>query len=462
MKSIIYCADNSVKWIRDNFSCCSPYLLEIGNKPFLEYIIDFCVLAKIKKIRIVQDEHDERVQEQLGNGERWNIELSYATALTDSPIDSIIRYNRGFVGDDQVMIFKGMFWLKYDKRSVVPVADCFSGNIMRTTSAGDGWYLAAALAEGTKDHMFVEDNVSDSTLPGVAALDSIMSFFQRNMTLLNGDSIRYNLPGYGADKKNLIGQNVVIPRSAKIVKPVIIGDCVQLGQHTKIGPGVIIGSNSLIDNNTDISNSVVINNSYIGCNLELKDKIAAQNIVINPHNGTRLDITDEFLLTPVDKRRKILCTPEQRLAALFLVIIWVLPWLLMRPWSRLRTREISFNSGLHRLTIKRHLPPGKNFIGRWFFKFSLDRFHLLGKVITGKLRLVGNIILDDSSLAKAGLDHSAVEYKPGLFSYSDALGHGQDLAQCRIDEFYYLYHAGFRFNVWILYKTLTRNFFKET
>lgn len=460
MKAIIYCADNSVKWVRDGFPRCSPYLLEIGNKPFLEYLIDFCVLAKIRQIRIVQDEYDERVREHLGDGKRWNVELSYTTAKQDSLVNAIEQHNRGFIGDDAILIFSGMFWLNYNKHHPYSFTNTNFANFKATTPAGDGWSLTSTWSKDKSDHYY-EKYLKDE-FPQVSSLNSILDFYQKNMMLLNDELTHYNLPGYGADPQILIGRNVIIPRSAQIIGPAIIGDCVQLGQDTEIGPNVIIGSNSLIDNDTQISNSVVINNSYLGCNLELKRKIAAQNLVIDPVTGTCLNIADEFLLTHMVENRKKTCTLEQRVAALLLWTAWALPWLLIRPWCQLKSKDISFHSGSKNIQIRLYTLPGKNFFARWFFKFSLDRFHLLWHVICGKLRLIGNIILDDESMIASELEAATKEYVPGIFSYSEALGHDNDLAQCLIDELYYLHHAKFSFNLWILYKTLIRNFLKET
>lgn len=463
MKSIVYCSDNSVKWVRENFSQCSPYLLEIGNKPFLEYLIDFCVLAKIRQIRIVQDEHDQRIQQHLGDGSRWDVELSYTTAKQGSHANAIEQYNSGFIGNDTILLFNGMFWLSYDKHISYSFSTIGSLNFQAMTPAGDGWRFIAAEEHSHSDRRYEEK--LEAGFPQVSPLNSILDFYQKSMTLLNGESEHYNLPGYGADKTILIGRNVVIPRSAKIISPAIIGDCVQLGQDTEIGPNAVVGSNSFIDDNSTINNSVVISHSYLGCNLELNCKIAAQNMVIDPNTGTRLDIADEFLLTHTINKRKnpcILCSLRQRIVAFLLWIVWLLPWLMIRPWCRLKSKDIFINSGTDKLQIRLYTLPGKNLFARWFFKLSLDRFHLLRAVIYGKLRLVGNIILDDESIIANELEAAFKEYTPGIFSYSEALGHGNDYAQCRIDELYYLHHAKFSFNLWILYKTLIRNFLKET
>ncbi len=460
MKCIINCPERSTGWIREFFPGYSPYLLRIGNKPYLEFLLDFCVLSGIHSVRIVSDNPDGEVETVLGNGDRWNLAVSYGAVAPDLPVSSVIERNAGFVGDDALLILSGLFWLKYDKRDFQAPACADREGIGEFLSECDGWFLRGS----AYDHKAPLVSAADRELPfQIERLDSVKRFYRWNMALLYEFFDHYNLPGYGGDLGVNIGRNVIIPRSADVKTPTLLGDAIQLGHGTVVGPGAVVGDNSLIDNDATVVDTVVMGNSYVGCNLELYRKIIYQNIIIDPSTEVKLNIVDEFLLTPLVKSGQMLCPYKQRIAAVLLWLLQVIPVLLLRPFLVVESDEVECFMNQQRerkLKLRLYVRPAESVCGRYFRKLSLDRFHLLPMVWRGELRLVGSLIFE-ATPENARLLRQFPDYSPGIFSFSELLEHEKDPIQREMDELYYMYHTSFWLNLKILFKTLFRNLLKR-
>lgn len=457
MKCLINCTGRDTLWIEEYFPGSVAYMLRIANKPYLEYLIEFCVLNKIQSVKIIMEQSEPEIEEVLGKGERWGIQLSYGLTPPEMSIEEIVFHNKGALGDDDLLIFDGMFWLDYDQRDFKPfkvapndVVCCGRHCVLVGRNRNNGTsFLAGAL------------NVSEES-QGISALSSVKDFYGRSMALVRGEADQYSMPSYSNNPNIYIGQNVSLCRTADIREPVHLGNIVQIGEHTQIGPSAIIGDNSFIDDCTVVQDSVIMGSSYLGCYLEIIGKIVYRNIIINPENGLKIDIIDDFVLTPIPEEERSSCDFYNRFAALLLWIIQLIPFLLLRPTIKISTDDVEcyLNADQRKkIKLKLYVQPPKRWSARWFRKLSLDRFHLLPMVMRGELRLVGSLILPVNE-ANGRLLKQFPDYSPGLFSFSEMLEHEKDRFQSEMDELYYIYHANFKLNWQIIRKTLVRNLLK--
>ena len=236
MKALIHCPARGVEWIGEYFPGLAPHLLRLGNKPFLEYLIDFCVLNGIQAVKIVTDEPPLELENELGNGERWGIELSYGSCAPDvRPLELPSRHAKA-LGDDALLLLSGMFWLHYNCRDFRRMA-AVEGEVRQVAPGmfligGNCDWSALAAAEPVAVEW-----------PGVSveALASLEDFYNRSMALVHGEAVNYAMPSYNNTPDVYIGQNVSISRTAEVNPPVILGSTVQIGEDTQIGPGTIIG-----------------------------------------------------------------------------------------------------------------------------------------------------------------------------------------------------------------------------
>jgi lipopolysaccharide/colanic/teichoic acid biosynthesis glycosyltransferase len=98
-------------------------------------------------------------------------------------------------------------------------------------------------------------------------------------------------------------------------------------------------------------------------------------------------------------------------------------------------------------------------MNKLFFKFSLDKFHLIYLAMLGRLSLVGNKPLE-ASQENITLVNELPSYSPAAFYYSETIGHDDDEFQSRIDELYYSHHRGLDFDLKIIVTTLVQRLFQ--
>ncbi len=459
MKCLIHCPERDIAWVKEYFPGISPYLLNIANKPYLEYLVDYCLLQGVSSIKIATDMPIDDMEAVLGHGERWRIDISYVMVPPEySTCDVYSRHAKSLSGDD-LLIFSGMFWHNYDKRQsdVLKIATgdsaCYCKRFcLIGRECNDGGFCKMHCRQATPDELDIQP------------LSSIRDYFNLSMEMVRGKAVNYSMPNYNDAPQLYIGQNVSISRTCDITAPVHLGSTLQLSEHTQIGPSVIIGDNSFIDEHTQITNSVIMGNSYVGQHLEIIGKIIYRNHIIDPENGIQMDIVDNQVLMPILPRKKQRSSILQRFSALLLWIILLPFFLLLRPWIQIHLELVECFMSADRqkkIWLKLYIQKPRRWTARYFRKLSLDRFHLLPLAIRGELRLVGNRILPVND-RNAKLLQQFPDYAPGLFSYSEMLEHEADPDQSEMDELYYVYHVRSRLNLQILFKTLARNLLKAT
>ena len=283
----------------------------------------------------------------------------------------------------------------------------------------------------------------------MTALDSIGRYYNLSMEILKNELNNYVLPGYGSEADCYIGRNVIIPKSAEIKKPVMIGNNVQILANTVIDANSIIGSNVIIDRESVISESIVMDNTYIGEHLEVKHKIAAGNLLIDPESGTSIIMEDRHLLTSMEQSRPagtLIRRMVHALMATLLITLQLLPWLILRPilgiqgkWTRKKEPYYTGQQGkTFALTITTIDCSGP--LGALAKALSLDRFTLLMRVLGGRLYLIGNQPVLVNPAIRV-VPSSMAGYRPAVFSYAEAEKWPEIVIDREIVEHYYTVHC---------------------
>ncbi len=452
MKCLISNSVDRNDWIAKYFPNLSPYLLKFCKKPLLEYYIDFCRLNNITEIRLLCDAYSSNVKKVFDNGSKWGVQLSYGLLNSEDEIPKIINKNSSFVDQEPVLVITGNGFINYHKdQTSQKLLQSDSDQIL---SDGDAQLL---VIQNPGKFSGIEKLSENGQELSIIAIDGIQSYYDLNMDILQNRDQDFVLPGYNNENGVYIGRNVVIPRNVDIEKPVMLGDDVQLKPDTEIGPNVILGDKTIIDSDTTINDSIVFENSYIGSNLELDNKIVYKNRLIVPRNGTWLDINEKFFISDIQDNvfqgavRRIV----HILLAVIVFILQLLPFLILRPISGLKSSLKSFfvnQNGETRQFI--NYSGNKDTIrARLFYRFSLDKFPLLGNVLTGKLFLVGNRKISAQSENRGLLDnypdyYPAVFDFPGLFTKNDR--------NKFIHDMFYLAHRNLGLEIKTLFKYLLK------
>jgi len=406
--------------MRETLPDTHPLLAPLCNKPFIEYLIDFAVLAGCHEIRLLADGPLSQIEEYCSNGSRWGIDLTYANIHPADGEQELLQKNRKFCGTGRTMILSGYSFINYDKH--LDYRGLASIDTAGTIASCPGGAIALAGPP--------EPSLTDNPLPtiGLTSIGDLESYWRIAMKTLETGATLYVLPGYGGEPGCAIGRNVTISKTAHIHKPASIGNNVRILPGTVIGPSAIIGNNVIIDKGSTITNSIILDNTYIGEQLEIEGRIASTNTLIDPESSISLAMQDPHLLAGINNAattanlgRKIV----HALAAALLLVLLCIPFVILYPLLRLQGKWKDSpsipNTGLARNIAS---------------ALSLDRFPLLPNVITGKLALIGS-----RTPESCATNHTGTGCRHAVFSYAETEAWAATESDAAIVERYHTIHS---------------------
>ena len=458
LKALLFCPVRGNVWLKRYFPNHPVYLLPFANKPAIEYALDYCFLSGIREVRIISDEESSVLRAQYRGGELLGMEITYGGTSPNRSLKQVVQQNRAFCRGSGLLVLSGLFLPEYDKQNPRPL-NVGSGE-MRGCSYGDGstaWYLIGQdrLNDLPADWPGFRD---DAPVCGAPVLN-IGDYYRHNMRLAGSDIEKYNLPGFSEGRNSFVGRDVLIPRAARVKPPVILGNGIEFGRGVFAGPNIIVGDNCMIDDGTTVRNSIILGNTYIGRNLEIEGKICCGNRIIDPESGFSINIANESVASSMEQDEYIGCPLYQRLLAFLLLLLQTIPYVLLRPFLEFHATLaecLMADGGKRTLALHGYVLPRGSVAGRLFRRLSLDKYHFLPFAIAGKLRLVGNCLLE-STERNMQFVSDLPGYAPGVFSYSEYLGHENEPFQLELDEQYYAHVMDCWFNIKILTGILRRN-----
>ncbi len=457
-KALLFCPTRGNTWLKQYFPNHPVYLLPFANKPAIEYVLDYCFLCGIRDVRIISDEESETLRAQYRRGEALSMNIEFDGMGSSRSLKRIILQNKAFCKDSDILLFSGLFLPEYDKRK--PLELRIGASEMKGCVCGKGdtaWYLIGRdkLNDLPDDWSGFRDEAPVSGRP----VTDILDYYRQNMRLAGSDIEKYNLPGFSEGKNSFVGCDVQIPRSAQVRPPVILGNGIQFGRGVHAGPNIIVGDNCIIDNGTTIRNTIVLGNTYLGCNLEIDGKICCGKYIIDPETGTTACFANESIVSEMEPDEYEKSPLHQKALAFLLLLFQTLPYLLLRPFLEFHFSLVECLTGggrKHMMALHGYALPRDSFVGKMFRKLTLNKYHLLPYAAVGKIRLVGNCMLEATDHNERFI-HDLPWYAPGVFSYSEYLGHENEPYQLELDEQYYAYAMNCWFNIKILTGILRHN-----
>jgi len=456
LKALLFCPVRGNAWMKPYFRDYPIYLLPFANKPAIEFALDYCFLAGIRDVRIVSDDDCYPLRSRYRDGQKCGLNLSYAGTPPETPLHEVVARNMAFCRGSDLLVFSGLFLPDYDKRAGISLAIA-PDEVKGCASGATAWYLVGRdrLENLPRDL----DSFRDSGPVAGSPVNDVGDYYKLNMQLCGSDVERYNLPGFSEGKDSFVGRDVRISSSARVKPPVILGNNIVFGHGTFAGPGVVVGDNCIVDDGTEIRNSVVLGNTYIGRNLEIRGKICCGNVIIDPETRIVFDSANRSMASEVETPESHICPAYQKLIAVLLFFLQSIPYLLLRPFLELHDSlaDCILADGRRReFRLHRQALPAGSPAGKLFRMFTLDKYHMLPHAVSGKLRLVGNALLEANERNEAVV-RELPDYAPGIFSFGEYLGHGDGRTQLEFDEQYYAYAMNCWFNIKILTGILLRN-----
>ena len=437
-------------------------LLPIANRPLLDYWLEACTEKGIRSVHIVLGEGAKEIENFVGDGERWNVTVEYAFSRKGEASEDYLK-SISNQWQEGLFYIGGPFFMR--RRQAFKAEGFQRLESCRYASNGELLFLYGK----TTEEITARLNGDSGSTRGVEQIhinpfpiDSIKAFFDLNMYMVSGEFSRYVTAGFSGSDGSSIGYNVRTPPSSHLQAPIIIGDDCRFGALTTVGPNAVVANHVIVDAHTELIDCLILDDTYIGQNLEIRKKIVAGNRVIDPADGTVIEIDDSWL---VARNRPDMRTED----FMRYVILWFLafgvavlqfvPFCILYPLIFI-TRIAGYSkkqfhdprTGYIALPVFKKNKDRKSLIYRTFRALSLDRFPWILLVLRGKLFLCGQPPMrhpEDDELIKE-LPH----YYPGVFCYMDYNKDSDRLA----DSLWYAHIRSLYEDLKILIKALVTRF----
>ena len=405
-------------------------LLPVGGRPLLSYWLELCIDLGITDVQIILGQDAEYVEMFCGNGDKWGLSINYSFIRAEDDPQNYLSRDPERWSDGLLYIGEALFPRRRADFTQEKLQELLKGCCVRHNER-PVFFISRSPEQIDRFIQRIGDGATAADVMGLTGLDftfiqDITHYYRLNMEIVRNEMNHYLSSGYSSADGASIGYNVITPPSVTLVPPLAIGNDCRIGAISVIGSGTVISDHVLIDRQCEISDSIILSDTYVGRNLEIKGKIVAGNRIIDPEDGTCLEIEDPWLVAqtrPRNYMRDFLRAVFGWEFALLLVILQFIPFVFLYSLIRLfgRGRFVSRDSlgiGGSKIRISHFIAgnPVPSVLLMIFYATSLDRFPQLLSVLCGKLWLCGQV----PKAAKGNELKDSYRYFPAVFSYSDA------------------------------------------
>ncbi len=448
----------------DAFAGVPWALLPIANRPLLDYWLETCAEQGIDHVQIILGDGADQIESFAGDGTRWGIRIQYGFArVGERPLDYVRQSHER--RDDGLLFVGGPFFLR--RRKAFHAGGFQILEACRFNHADETWFLFGKTAVEVET-LLAGDAGSSRGLEQIHIhpfpIDRMAAYYDLNMKMVRGEFSRYLTAGYGMADGSSVGYNVLTPPSALLRAPIIIGNDCRIGAMSTVGPNAVIADHVIVDSHSELSNCIILQDTYIGQNLEIHRKIIFGRRLIDPDDGTVVEIDDSWV---VARNRPDMRTEDfiryciLWFLALGVSLVQVLPFLILYPLVRITRigayrRQLFHDpkTGYIGLPVFQKIENRRSVVYTLFRAAALDRFPWLVLALRGRLFVCGQPPMrhpqDDDIITQ--LTH----YYPAVFSYSDYNKDNDRLA----DALWYVHVRSLFEDVKILIKSLLHRFFR--
>ena len=298
-------------------------LLKIANKPMSQYVLEDLRDAGIKDIAIIiGDVYPEKVKEFYGNGEKFNVNLTYIYQDNPKGIAHAISLCRDFIGDEKFVVYLGdnilrtgllSYVQKFETTSddalillsevdnpsqfgVVKIVDNKILEIIEKPKHPPSNFVVIGIYFLTPKIFEIIEKLKPSWRGELEITEALQLLMQNNSKIIH-DYVTGWWKDTGTPKDILhanqlilesmvqnnndifVGKNCIIDPTCEVIGPVIIDDHCVIKSSTKLGPNVSIGKNTTLEK-CEINNSIVMDNCIIDAPIKITESIIADNTEI--------------------------------------------------------------------------------------------------------------------------------------------------------------------------------------
>lgn len=309
-------------------------LIPVANKPILFRVIEAIRDAGITDIGIVVGDTAVEVQDAVGRGGRWDVNITYIPQEHPLGLAHCVKISRDFLGDDRFVMFLGDNVIQ---GGISPLISEFAGSdwnsqIVLTRIPHPEQYGVAELDEQGRIRRLIEkpkEPPSDLALVGIymfdhhihEAVEKISPSFRGELEITDAiqwlvdkghavhpyvhrgwwidtgqpgdmleandlvlEELNYRIEGY-VDRDSQVGRRVTVQRGAEVINSVVRGPSI-IGENTRIinsyiGPFTSIYHDVIVEN-SEIEHSMVLENSRIeNIGSRIQDSLIGRDVIVS-------------------------------------------------------------------------------------------------------------------------------------------------------------------------------------
>lgn len=438
-------------------------LLNIADKPIIFHIIESLARHKIKQYDLVLNYLPERIEEKLGDGKRWGIDITYHLAKDNLyPFTVLAPAAQGWK-ESEILLGMGDCLPKIPDALFYPLLEDIPLLFFYPTKKWSGWgFLTPSILGDIPKNTSVQDlpekipNCKKEKVKTYLSAQTLKELQKSNLQFLTEQAPDHLFPSTARliEVDTWISRAVSLHPSAAITPPVFIGENCQIKEKTHIGPHAVIENNCIIDSHSTIQNSLICQKSYVGEDLEIKNSIVDRNQLINLSFDTKITINDNFILseiTPPKIKNYPLLILEKILAITFITLLFPI-YLILSFFFSIKKQKML------RLPAEAKKSQWQTFD---LLTFKIDchqklalffqRLPMLWNIVKGDVHFVGVLPRSPRGVSRLPKDWQKLylQSKAGLITLAD-LEHGSCATTDDVytSEVFYAVHAG----VWYDFK----------
>jgi len=335
MKALILSGGKGTR-LRPITHTSAKQLVPIANKPILFYALEAIAEAKIQEVGVVVGDTKREIQEAVGDGARWGLQVSYIEQQAPLGLAHAVKIAEPFLGNQPFVMYLGDNLVKDGIRSLVEefmrlrpnsqillarvrdpqrfgVAELREGRVVsleekpaspKSDLALVGVYMfdktifeaVHAIKPSERGELEITDAIQYLIDKGYEVHPHIISGWWKDTGKLEDmleanrimlEAITSRVEGEVDEASHLIGK-VVVEQGAKIVAstvrgPVIIGKCCRI-VNSYIGPFTSIYHDTLVQN-SEIEHSIILDHSRITDIGRLEDSLIGKNVEVFRSDG---------------------------------------------------------------------------------------------------------------------------------------------------------------------------------
>lgn len=258
--------------------------IKICGKKVLSYYFDFLNEVNIKKIFILSSSISRESIEPFYLSEAFPVDLEF---YEDQNIEEFYENNLELLKIEDLICIKNIGFIFNSFSNIKENLKNKKENFIIKDDTFEIKYIKKHLDSNI---IFYKEDFLDIKI--IKKLEDYIYIL--NKVLSEVQNIDY-IHGYSNEEGIIIGKNVSLPPNCKLVAPLIILDNVNISKNCILGPNTIISNDVVIDKNTSVVNSIVYDNTYIGTNLDLENKLAISNEIIDKSSLEKFLIDEKFI-----------------------------------------------------------------------------------------------------------------------------------------------------------------------